>query len=180
MPFLYVQISSFNSPGENWGLIREQQRRTLAVANTAMVVTLDVGQADNVHPGDKQTVGARLALAARGLVYGESVVYSGPAFREATPELRADGTGDLRVWFDHAENLADHGNAITGFELAGADHHFVPASATIEGQTVIVHSPALLRPRYVRFGWMGVVSESLYNAAGLPASTFTSEQNPLY
>jgi sialate O-acetylesterase len=180
LPFLFVQISSFNSPGEDWGLIREQQRRTLSVANTAMVVTLDVGQPDNVHPADKQTVGARLALAARGLVYGEPVVYSGPAFRQATPEFRPDGTSDLRIWFDHAESLSNHGAALNGFELAGLDHHFLPASARIEGQTVLVHSDTLPHPRFVRFGWMGVVQESLYNAAGLPASTFTSEQSPLH
>ena len=75
LPFLYVQISSFNMPGEDWGTIRDAQRRTLAVANTAMAVTLDVGQGDNIHPPDKQTVGARLALAARAMVYGEAVAY---------------------------------------------------------------------------------------------------------
>jgi sialate O-acetylesterase len=179
LPFLFVQISSFTSPGENWGLIREQQRRTLDVAETAMVVTLDVGKADNVHPPDKQAVGARLALAARSKVYGESVPYSGPAFREATPLVQPDGTTAMQVWFDHAEDLSFHGKPVSGFELAGPDHKFIPADARIQENTVLVSTPALPNPTYVRYGWASVVPDSLYNAAGLPASTFTSEPTPL-
>ena len=180
LPFLYVQISSFNSPGEDWGMVREQQRRTLQVANTAMVVTLDVGQADNVHPPDKQTVGARLALAARGLVYGEHVPFSGPAFRGATSELQADSTSGLRVWFDHADGLTTRGKALSGFEVAGPDHRFVPAESQVEGETVLVHAASIKHPAFVRFGWTGYVPDSLYNSAGLPASTFSSEQNPIH
>ena len=176
LPFLYVQISSFNSPGEDWGLVREQQRRVLATANTAMAVTLDVGTPANVHPPDKQTVAARLALAARALVYAEKVEYSGPAFREATSEHTSAGTTSLRVWFDHAAGLTARGSSLTSFELAGPDHQFVSAQARIEGQTVLVTAPAVTDPRYVRFGWTGVVQDNLYNASGLPASTFTSER----
>ena len=85
-PFLFVQLSSFTStPAETWGVVREAQRRTLKLANTGMAVSLDVGQADNVHPPDKQTVGARLALAARAVAYGEAVEFSGPLFLEAAP-----------------------------------------------------------------------------------------------
>jgi sialate O-acetylesterase len=178
LPFLYVQISSFNSPGEDWGLVREEQRRVLRVANTAMAVSLDVGLADNVHPPDKQTVAARLALAARGLVYDESIIYSGPAFREATTELLPDGTTAMRVWFDHAEGLNFKGKAPSGFELAGDDHRFVPAVAQLHGETVLVSAPGLAHPTAVRFGWASVVTESLYNRDGLPASTFDSERNP--
>jgi len=180
LPFLYVQISSFYAPGEDWGLVREQQRRTLSVANTAMTVTLDIGLPDNVHPSDKQTVSARLAMAARTMVYGEHVVYSGPAFREATSELLKDGTTAIRVWFDYGEGLSYHGKAPSSFELAGPDHHFVPAQAQIEGETVLVSASALPHPVYVRYGWMSVVTDSLYNASGLPASTFSSEQNPVH
>jgi len=180
LPFLYVQISSFFSPGEDWGLVRDQQRRVLAVANTAMAVTLDVGQADNVHPADKQTVGARLELAARHVVYDEGVPYRGPSFREATTELSATGAEVLRVWFDDAEGLSYHGKPASGFELAGADHRFFAAQAQIDGDTVVVTSSAVLHPAYVRYGWMSVVTDSLYNAAGLPASTFSSERNPIH
>ncbi len=95
-PFLFVQISSFKSDEtEDWPVIREAQRRTLSVANTAMAVTIDIGDPDNVHPADKQTVGARLALAARALAYGEKVKYSG----RCSARRRTEQNG-LRVWFD--------------------------------------------------------------------------------
>jgi sialate O-acetylesterase len=179
LPFLYAQISSFNSPTEDWGTLRDQQRRTLAVANTAMAVTLDVGQADNVHPPDKQTVAARLALAARSLAYGEDLDYSGPAFRQVTTET-TNGTTALRVWLDHARGLSYHGKPSTGFEIAGADHKFIPAEAAIEGETVILHAASVVTPMYVRYGWSGVVDNNLYNADGLPTSTFTSESDLLH
>ncbi len=175
LPFLYVQISSFSSPGEDWGRVRDAQRRTLAVANTAMAVTLDIGLADNVHPPDKQTVAQRLALPARAMVYGERVPYASPLFREATRELQPDGSTAMRVWFDHAEGLSFHGGAATGFEIAGPDGKFLPGQARVEGETVVVRSSSLQAPMYVRYGWMGVMQGSLFNAQGLPASTFTSE-----
>ena len=175
LPFLFVQISSFDSPGEDWGTVRDQQRRTLAVAHTAMAVTLDIGTPNNVHPPDKQTVAARLAAAARALVYDEHIAYSGPAFREATTEMSSDGTQSLRVWFNHANGLTTHGKTLTSFEVAGADHHFVPAAATLDGDSVLVHAPNVAAPVYVRFGWQGVVTDSLYNADGFPTATFTSE-----
>jgi sialate O-acetylesterase len=143
-----------------------------------MAVTLDVGQADNIHPPDKQTVGARLALAARNIAYGEPIPYRGPSFRQATPELGKDGMTTMRVWFDHADGLTYRGRPATGFELAGADRHFLPAQAQVEGETVVVSAPTVKQPIYVRFGWSSVVDNNLYNAAGLPASTFTSEPNP--
>lgn len=171
-PFLYVQISNFNSPGENWGAVRDAQRRTLAVSNTAMAVTLDIGEKGNVHPPDKQTVGARLALAARALVYGEpQLEYSGPLFRTSTIE------GDsIRVWFDHAESgLSAHGAAPAGFEIAGEDGKFVPATARIDGSTVVVQAQGISHPKYVRYGWASWTDANLFNKEGLPASTFTSQ-----
>jgi sialate O-acetylesterase len=156
-------------------MIRDAQRRTLDVDETAMAVSLDVGTANNVHPPDKQTVANRLALAARNLVYGEPTRYEGPTFREATPELLAEGAEGMHVWFDHAAGLNFQGRAATGFELAGTDHHFVPAEATLQGETVLVRSASVPHPMYVRFDWSGVVQNSLYNSDGLPASTFTSE-----
>jgi sialate O-acetylesterase len=175
LPFCYVQISSFNSPGEDWGRVRDAQRRTLEVANAAMAVTLDVGSPDNVHPPDKQTVGHRLALAARHLVYGEDVAYASPLFRQATAELQPDGATALRIWFDHAQGLTTHGGPSTAFEVAGADRHFVAGQAKIEGETVVVSASAVPHPVYVRYGWMGVMPDNIFNAAGLPMSTFTSE-----
>jgi len=180
LPFLFVQISSFNSPGEDWGTARDAQRRTLSVANTAMAVTLDIGEKDNVHPPDKQTVGARLALAARAMVYGEPVAYRSPLFRQVTTELQPDGTTALRIWFDNAEKLSAHGKPVAGFEVAGEDRHYVPGVAHIDGTTVIVSSPEVPHPVYVRYGWSSYFDTNLFNAAGLPASTFTSDDSPLW
>ena len=170
-PFLFVQISSFGSNGsEGWATIREAQRRTLSVANTAMAVTIDVGDPDNVHPADKQTVGARLALAARAIAYGENVEYSGPLFRQAAPE----GEG-VRVWFDHtADGLVAKGGAVQGFEIAGEDGRFVNATARVEGKTVVVGGAGVKEAKYVRYGWANSPVVNLYNSAGLPASPFTS------
>ena len=175
LPFFYVQISSFTSPGEDWGQVRDAQRRTLRVANTAMAVTLDIGTPGNVHPPDKQTVGNRLALAARALTYGEHVPYSSPVYRQTTQQLQGDGNVALRVWFDHAEGLTYRDKPATGFEIAGSDGKFVPAQAHVEGETVLVNAPSVAQPLYVRYGWMSVVENNLFNAEGLPASTFTSE-----
>jgi sialate O-acetylesterase len=178
LPFLYVQISSYNSPGENWGEIRDAQRRTLALANTAMAVTLDIGTKNNVHPPDKQTVAARLALAARATVYGEKVDYQSPLFRQATHELLPDGSPALRVWFDHAEGLRSDAKSVSGFELAGEDRKYVPAQSRLDGSTVVVWAPTVPYPMYVRYAWSSYVDTNLFNAAGLPASTFTSDDTP--
>jgi sialate O-acetylesterase len=167
-----VQISSFNSDEtEAWPVIREAQRRSLSVANTAMAVTIDVGDPDNVHPPDKQTVATRLAVAARALAYGENVEYSGPLFRQATPEGDA-----VRVWFDHiAKGLVAKGDTLQGFEIAGEDGHFVPATARIDGNTVVASNPQVSAPKCVRYGWSNAPVVNLFNSDGLPASPFTSE-----
>jgi sialate O-acetylesterase len=172
-PFLFVQISSFTSgPAENWAVIREAQRRTLSVSNTAMAVTIDIGNPDNVHPADKQDVGHRLALAARALSYGEPIEYSGPLYRQASME-----GGAMRVEFDHGESgLVAKGGALNGFEIAGEDGKFVPATATIDGNSVTVSATAVPNPKYVRYGWQNAPTVNLFNGDGLPASPFTSEE----
>jgi sialate O-acetylesterase len=173
LPFLFVQISSFNSPGENWGLIRDAQRQTLSLESTAMAVSIDVGERNNVHPPDKQTVAARLALAARSLVYGEHIAYEGPLLRSVTPT--ANG---LRVWFDHADGLTTHNGPVRGFEIAGPDGRFTPAGATLDGDTVLLHTGSLAGPFQVRYAWASFTGANLYNAAGLPASTFFWTSQP--
>jgi sialate O-acetylesterase len=173
-PFLFVQLSSFTStPAETWGVVREAQRRTLRLTNTGMAVSLDVGQADNVHPPDKQTVGARLALAARAVAYGEALEFSGPLFVEATPE-----GSSLRVYFTHAQGLVARGGALEGFEVAGEDRHFRSAAARVDGETVVVNAADVGRPEYVRYAWANApLRANLYNGAGLPAAGFTSEMH---
>jgi sialate O-acetylesterase len=172
-PFLYVQISNFKSgPGEDWAELREQQLKTLELRNTAMAVTIDIGNPDNVHPTDKVDVGHRLALAARALAYGEGVSYSGPIFRQATPE-----GGEIRAWFDHhAKGLIAKGGELTGFEVADADGKFVSATAKIDGNTVVVTSDAVTEPKFVRYGWANSPQCNLFNGEGLPASPFTSAE----
>jgi sialate O-acetylesterase len=172
-PFLFVQISSFRSTaGEDWPVIREAQRRTLGLVNTGMAVTIDIGNPDNVHPADKQDVGARLALAARDIAYGERVEDSGPAYRQTS----IDGNR-INVWFDHAEGLTAKGGAPTGFEIAGDNHSFVKAEGRIEGEHIVVSSSQVPNPKYVRYGWQNAPVLNLFNGAGLPASSFTSEKD---
>ena len=167
-PFLFVQISNFKSDDrEDWAILREQQLKTLALRSTAMAVTIDIGNPDNVHPTNKLDVGLRLARAARALSYGEPVEYEGPVYRQSTPE-----PGALRLWFDHAKGLTAKDGELTGFEIAGEDGKFSPAKATIDGETLLVSSPAVSAPTQVRYGWANAVHCNLFNGEGLPASPF--------
>jgi sialate O-acetylesterase len=168
-PFLFVQISSYGN-GSDWGTLRDQQRRTLSLGATGMAVSIDVGLAGNIHPPDKQTVGARLAQTALGMVYGEKVETASPMFVQATTE-----GSSLRVWLSHAEGLTTKGQPLGGFEIAGEDRKFVPATGTIEGSTVLLSAPSVTAPKYVHYAWTGTVTSYLYNASGLPAGSFTSE-----
>ncbi len=173
-PFLYVQLANFTSTNlEDWATIREAQRKTLVLRNTAMVVTIDIGDPADVHPTNKQEVGARLALAGRAVAYGEAIEYSGPLFREVVPDDHA-----LRIWFDHtASGLEAKGGGLRGFEIAGEDGHFYPAEAKIDGASVIVSSSEVLKPTKVRYGWANNPDCNLYNGAGLPASPFQASLN---
>ncbi len=171
LPFLFVQLASFSST-DDWPTVREAQRQTLALANTGMAVAIDVGESANIHPTRKQEVGHRLALWARTIVYGEHIEDSGPLFRQAVP----DGTG-MRVSFDHAgAGLVASNGAVRGFEIAGADKIYVPASAVIDGDVVHVTSPAVNKPVYVRYGWTSAPEVNLYNRDDLPASPFSSSR----
>jgi sialate O-acetylesterase len=114
-------------------------------------------------------VGLRLARAARVLSYGEALEYSGPIFRQATPE-----GGSIRAWLDHAKGLTAKGEAPTSFEVAGADGKFVPATAAIQGETILLSSPSIAEPVHVRYGWANSPECNLFNDEGLPASPFTS------
>ena len=166
LPFLYVQISSFDSPGENWGEIRDAQRTSLSVTKTAMAVTLDIGNAKNVHPADKQPVGHRLALGARAVSYGEALEWSGPLERSAQRE-----SGGVRVWFDHSDGLKANG-MLRGFEVAGSDGIFKPATARIEHDSVVVVSKDASEVTGIRYGFQNVTEANLSNGSNLPASTF--------
>lgn len=170
-PFFFVQIANWKAGADSrWPEVRDAQRRTLELKNTGMAVTIDIGNPDNIHPTNKQDVAHRLALAARAIAYGESLEYSGPLYRLVYVE-----GSSLRVTFSHGAGLAARGGELRGFEVAGADHKFVSATATIDHDSVVVSNPTLASPVYVRYAWESNPDCNLYNAAGLPASPFTSE-----
>ena len=171
-PFLFVQIAPYKgTPLE----IRDAQLHAWRVTpNTAMVVTTDVGDADDIHPARKEPVGARLALAARALAYGEKIEYSGPRFTSATP------TGaKIIVHFDHlGGGLVAKDGALRGFTISGDGKTFVPAEAVIAGDTVEVRATGVASPVAVRYGWANVPDVNLFNTDGLPASPFRSDGKP--
>ena len=181
-PFLFVQLPNWSNnlpapekPGESaWAELREAQSMALALPNTAMAVTINIGETDDVHPPNKVDVGKRLALAAAATVYKQDIEYSGPVFRTMGFE-----NGALRLWFDHAkEGLVAKGGALSGFAVAGADGQFCWADALIEGNTVLVRSEQVPKPLAVRYGWADDPICSLYNAAGLPAAPFRTDNWP--
>jgi sialate O-acetylesterase len=145
-----VQIANFrSSSAEDWPAVREGQRQVLALQNTGMAVTIDIGNPDDVHPLNKRSVGGRLALIARATVYGEHVQYSGPLVRELTRE-----SGALRVWFTRVGGgLQAHGGSLTAFEIAGSEGKFHAAEARIDGDTVLVSANDVKEPVAVRYGW---------------------------
>ena len=171
-PFLFVQIANWDtSPEALWPDVRNAQRQALALSNTGMAVTIDIGDAVDIHPKNKQDVGLRLARAARAIAYGEKVEWSGPLYRQVTQEEHA-----LRVWFDHADGLAPKGATLAGFEVAGADGKYVAADAKIEGVSVIVSNSTVPTPVSVRYGWAANPTCNLVNREGLPASPFQAPE----
>jgi sialate O-acetylesterase len=175
-PFYYVQLPNINGlqtgAGENglWPRLREAQRLSLTTPNTAMAVTIDVGEANELHPPDKWDVGHRLALIARARQYGETGLgYQSPMYES----MRIDGKA-IRLFFRHAEGLSTKaGGKPTGFAIAGADGKWVWAdAAAISKDTVIVSAAAVAAPTQVRYGWGQNPPVSLYNQDGLPASPF--------
>ncbi|MCP3917637.1 MAG: sialate O-acetylesterase [bacterium] len=174
-PFLFCQLSSISPEkgyrSELWPEFRDSQRRMLAeLANTGMAVTSDVGHRTDVHPKEKRVVGERLARWALADVYGKDLVRSGPLFAS----LVCDGER-ARVRFEHGTGLRAASGELIGFEVRAAEGAFVPATARLEGDEVVVTSPAVHAPAAVRYGWTPYSEGNLVNAAGLPASTFTSE-----
>lgn len=171
-PFLFVQIANFNIPPEaRWPEVRDAQRQALALRNTGMAVTIDIGDPGDIHPKDKLDVGLRLARAARSISYGEKLEWSGPLYRQLTREEHA-----LRVWFDHADGLAANSGGLVGFEIAGTDGKYVSAEAKVEGASVVVSNAAVPDPASVRYGWAANPSCNLINREGLPASPFQTPE----
>ncbi|HWW74231.1 MAG TPA: sialate O-acetylesterase, partial [Pyrinomonadaceae bacterium] len=181
-PFLVVQLANFlerrDAPVDSeWARLREAQLHVSRdVPHSGLAVTIDIGEAKDIHPKDKQDVGERLALAALANVYGRKIEYSGPLYKSMKVE------GDrVRLAFEHAEGglVAKGGGPLKGFAVAGDDGRFVWANAVIEGKEIVVSSPEVKRPAAVRYGWADNPEVNLYNGAGLPASPFRTDDWPM-
>jgi len=174
-PFYFVQISPFTYPGNtNSAFLREAQLETmLSVAKTGMAVTMDIANLTDIHPKNKQELGRRLALWALAKDYGKKdTVYSGPIYKSMKVE------GDkIRLSFDYTGPglKTRDGKEITHLTIAGADKKFVEAKGVIEGDTVVVSSEAAKNPVAVRYGWSNTAMPNLANKAGLPASSFRTD-----
>jgi sialate O-acetylesterase len=178
-PFLFVQLANYRQikeqPAESdWAELREAQQMTLALPNTGMATIIDIGEADNIHPKNKQDVGLRLALSAEAQVYGKNIPYSGPIYKSMQIEK-----GKIRITFDHTSGgLKKKGDKLTGFAIAGADKKFVWADAKIDGNSVILSSREIITPVAVRYAWADNPICNLYNGANLPASPFRTDSWP--
>ncbi|MCE9605422.1 MAG: sialate O-acetylesterase [Planctomycetia bacterium] len=177
LPFLFVQITGFKpgsfKPNESkMAELRDAQLATWQqTPNTAMIVSTDFGDAYSSVPRVKEPIGKRLAFAARALVYGEKIGYSGPVFKDAT--LRKNVA---TLTFDHVGDglLAKEGKEgkLTGFSIAGADKEFVAAEAEVVENKVVVKNPEVKAPKFVRYNWTDFPIGNLCNKDGFPASPF--------
>ncbi len=175
-PFLFVQLANFmqrhDQPTESqWAALREAQLQTLELPHTGMAVAIDIGEAGDIHPKNKQEVGRRLALNALATVYYHEQEFSGPIFTGAQVE-----DGKIRLSFRHAQGLkALDGAKLTGFAIAGEDRKFVWAEAEIQGDHVVLQSPQVATPVAARYAWADNPAANLGNEAGLPASPFRTD-----
>ncbi len=183
MPFYFVQLASFlpleknTLAGSTWAELRDAQRQTLAVPHTGMAVTIDVGNANDIHPRDKLTVGQRLARQALKHDYGfKNIQADGPVLRAVRPV----GATLVAEFVETGHALAVRGaGELRGFAIADASRKFVPAQARIEGKTVVVSSPLVSQPLALRYGWVDNPELSnLVDDQGLPASPFRSDDWP--
>jgi sialate O-acetylesterase len=168
-PFLFVQIAPHKGMSPQ---LREAQLLTWQrTPKTSMVVITDYGDAGNIHPQKKAPVGARLALAARAIAYGEKIDYSGPVFES----MKVDRDRAVLTFTHLGGGLVAKGGNLKGFTISGTGTNFVPAEAVIEGDTVVVTGKDVAAPGAVRYGWDNVPDVNLFNKADLPASPFRTD-----
>jgi sialate O-acetylesterase len=179
-PFLFVQLANFQErkpdPGDSdWAELREAQSMTLSLPNTGMAVIIDIGEAGDIHPKNKQDVGKRLALNALAKVYDKDVVYSGPIFKSMRLK-----DGKIALSFNHVDGglMTPSGEPLKGFAIAGADKKFVWANAEINGKRILVWSDDVKEPVAVRYAWAINPECNLFNSVGLPASPFRTDDWP--
>ncbi len=181
-PFYFVQLSSFkadngnSSKGSTWAELREAQALTLRVPNTGMAVTTDIGDANDIHPRNKQDVGKRLAASALHFTYREPGVHTGPTYET----MKIDGEKATILFSQTGTGLMvkhDKYGYIRGFEIAGADRKFYYARAVREGHRVVVQADEVKEPVAVRYAWADDAGEAnLYNKEGFPAAPFRTDQ----
>jgi sialate O-acetylesterase len=170
LPFLFVQLAPHKSIHPSF---REAQHRIWqSTPGTAMVVTTDVGNMENIHPTLKRPVGERLALAARFLAYGERIVSSGPVFER----MRIDANRAIISFTHVGGGLVAREGDLKGFTMAGNDGNFLPATARVEGDAVVVSCGRISRPTAVRYNWGLNPDGNLCNREGLPAAPFRTDQ----
>ena len=180
--FLWVQLANFKTPStapganDSWAQLQDEQRKTLSLPKTGMAVINDIGDADNIHPTNKQEVGRRLSLLALANVYGKPVIPGGPLYLNS--EIKAS---TVTLHFNNAKGLKTRdAGPLKRFEIAGADKIWHWADAKIEGDTVIVSSPEVPKPAAVRYAWCSnPEGANLVNAEGLPASVFRTDDWPI-
>jgi sialate O-acetylesterase len=175
-PFLCVQLAPFNSgPANNWPELREAQLlATQTLPNVGMAVITDVGEKNDIHPQKKEPVGARLALLARKIGYGERITAMGPVYKS----MKTEGNRAVLSFENVGAGLEARDGKLTGFEIAGADKQFHPAEAEIRGETVVVSSDKVESPVAVRYGWLNYPEVNLWNKDGLPATPFRTDDWP--
>ena len=178
-PFLFVQLANYRQRqpepvDDTWAELREAQLMTLSLPNTEMASAIDIGEADDIHPKNKQDVVYRLSLGALALAYGKALVYSGPIYESCIIE-----DNKIRLHFKHiGSGLTTKGAGLKGFAIAGPDKKFVWAEAKIEGNEVVVRSEKVPNPAAVRYAWQINPECNLYNKEGLPASPFRTDSLP--
>ena len=191
LAFYWVQLANFQNPNDNpeggdgWAKLREAQRKSLNIKHTGMAVIIDIGEAGDIHPRNKQDVGSRLAQWALNQTYGmKNVVPSGPLYKSH----KAEG-GSIRVSFDHVGGglvvgkkdgltplLVVKDGKLERFAIAGADKKWHWAEATIDGGGVVVKSSEVAEPVAVRYAYsMNPTGANLYNVEGIPASPFRTD-----
>lgn len=178
MPFLYAQLANYkkrqSEPAEGgWALIREAQQAALDLPLTAEAVIIDAGEADDIHPRDKKTVGQRLALQARALVYGEDIPHSSPYLRSFA--ILGDAVY-LRLEPTYGELATSDGGEPAGFAIRGQSGKWYWGEARIDGSdTIVVRHPSVNNPAAVRYGWANNPVGNVVNGAGLPLSPFRTD-----
>lgn len=178
-PFFIVHLANFMAvrpePADSaWAELREAQAFvSQTLPKTGLALAIDIGDAVDIHPKNKQEVGSRLAKAARAIAYHEDLEYSGPIYEK----MAARGNG-IQISFTHAKGglKTQGGDKLQGFAIAGADGKFVWAEAVVEGSSVLVSSPKVEHPTAVRYAWADNPICNLYNQAGLPAVPFRTDR----